>query len=568
MTSSGSELEGLVSALLCHKTAQARYIKVPHGGSLGKEGSAPDCPDMFDVADDLDQQRHAMHAEILRLLEKEEDERQARRVGIKVLPAFTQSSIQPSSSGNPGSSSSCTTWRGFAFPQAGNPQLAEESTECPGSFLSAFNETSQAKLFQRDTSSRAEKNYVFGGPQTLAAAVASLKGLAVSTRLRGGELNGDRRFAALLAALDRELRHELLRTAAGGLGSQTQQRCPGSRAADGSMSSDSKSGSSSACPVEGKAGSSSKCSSSKGSSSKGGASGSSRSSTLSPQQLCSVAHALARLSIKSSSVDGVLRSLVFLGIYKAKDFSIKECFCFLLSLSAAATSSYQPIQKALLRAFRGPLVRRFLHALAATSSTTSGNSGGTNSSPSSNSASNSNNDGSSSSCCCSDGLELARRLLLLLPLFVSLNLQASELPACLEALAYASLWPAAAAAMSPQELTAAAAVAAASPKLHGNTCFWEPLTTAAEMLGPSMPLSEIISLCRTLSQTCVNDSPCGPQVGREFGPRIQEQASLLPSSEVYEAASLAGAAANSHPRLQPLLALLKQQLQRRAENAS
>ncbi|KAL8455218.1 hypothetical protein Emag_000963 [Eimeria magna] len=516
------------------------------------------CPDMFDVADDLDQQRHAMHAEILQLLEKEENERQARRAGIKVPARSRQSSIQSSSYRNSGSSSSCLTWRGFDFPQAGIPQLTTESTEGPGSFLSAFVETLHGKLSQREASSHAGRPLVPGGPQPLAAAIASLKDLAAETRLRGDALNEDTRFAALLAALDRGLKHELLRTAVAGMGTQMQQRFLEARVGDGSMSNDSRSGFNSAGLEEGGG-----ARSSQESNSKGRASGSSRSSVLSPQQLCSVAHALARLRIKSSSVDGVLRSLVFLGIYKAKDFSVEDGFCYLLSLSAAATSTYQPIQKALLKAFRGPLTRSFLDALAATSSTTTSNNRGTNSSPSCKREDN-NDGGSSDSRRCTTGLSLARQLLLLLPLFVSLDLHASELPACLEALACTSIWPAAAAAMSPQELTAATAVAAASSELRGATSFWLFLRAAAERLGPSMPPSEVTSLCEIFSQ-----------VGRDFGAvllaaqkPLQQQAALLPSSEVYAAARLAAAAANRLPKLQPLLALLKQQLQQRAENAS
>ncbi|KAL8273683.1 hypothetical protein Esti_002395 [Eimeria stiedai] len=512
------------------------------GGPLTEAGTPPDCPDMFDVADDLDQQRHAMHEEILQLLEKEEDERQARRAGIKLPAALRQTSIQSSSYRNSRGSSSSTPWRGFHFPQAGNPRGPGETTECPGSFLSAFDETSQEELSQRQSSSRANDVSVSGGPQALSAAIAALQGLAAATRLKGDALNEDRRFAALVAALDKALRHELLRTASGGVGRKMQERCTEAHMADGSISNDTKSSFSSASAGDGR----------RGSSSKGRASGNGKRSMLSPHQLCSIAHALARLKIKTSSVDGVLRSLVFLGLYSAKHFTLGDGFCYLLSLSAAATPTYQPIQKALLTAFSSPLARSFLDALAATSSQTSSNS------------ENNSNGGSSGSSWCTAGLDLARLLLLLLPLFVSLNLQASELPACLEALACTSLWPAAAAALSPQELTAAAAVAAASSRLRGDTCFWQSLTAAAERLGPSMPPSEVIGICRVFSQ-----------VGRDFGTvllaaqkPLQQQASLLPSSEVYAAARLAAAAANRHPRLQPLLALLKQHLQQRAENAS
>ncbi|KAL8445333.1 hypothetical protein Emed_005675 [Eimeria media] len=530
-----------------------------HGGPLEKPEPSTICPDMFDVADDLDQQRHAMHAEILQHLEKEEDQRQARRLGVKT-PTATQSSIQPSTLRNLSSPSSCLSWRGLDF-----PQLTSESPESPGSFLSAFDETSHDKLSQNKESSHVKRPTVSGGPhQSLAATIASLRGLAAETRLRGDELNEDRRFAALLAALDRELRLELIRTAVEGVGSQKQQRCLESREADGSISNDSRSCLSSAGAGEGSSDSSSQGGNSKGRES---SSSSSRNSGLSPHQLCSIAHALARLRIRSSSADGVLRSLVFLGIYKAKDFSIEDAFCYLLSLSAAATSTYQPIQKALLKAFRGPLTRSFLHAFAATSSTTSSNNRGLNSSPSCSSENNNENTSSSSSSssrCCSAGLDLARQLLLLLPLFVSLDLQDSDLPACLEALASTSLWPAAVAAMGPQELHAAAAVAAASPELRGAACFWQSLTTAAERLGPSLPPSEVISLCEVFSQ-----------VGRDFGALLlaaqkplQQKASFLSSSEIYAAARFAASAANKHSKLQPLLTFLKQQLQQRAENTS
>ena len=64
------------------------------------------------------------------------------------------------------------------------------------------------------------------------------------------------------------------------------------------------------------------------------------------------------------------------------------------------------------------------------------------------------------------------------------------------------------------------------------------------------------------------------QVGEEYGglllaaaAPLQQQLSQLPSSSVYAAATLAADAVYRHPKLQPLLQLLRQQLQQRAENS-
>ncbi|KAL8430551.1 hypothetical protein Efla_000496 [Eimeria flavescens] len=556
----------------------------PRGPPAAAEGPPEDRPDMYDVADDLDLQRQAVHSEILQLLEEEEDARQARRAGSRA-PHPAACLLQTNSSSSSSNSSRRVTLssrgcRPFRFPLAGEPQSPEFPSGGPGAFLSAFDHRNpRGGLGSKEPPSVGAS----GGLPTLEAALEALEGLALGTPLRGEELQADSRFAALLHAVDLGLRHALLQRALRGPEAppaqqqQEARRC--SNSSDRAFTSNSSSSStsiSSWCV--------SKSSSSRGSSSSKHSSSSS--CALPPQQLCRVAHALARLRLRGSDADALLRSLVFLGMHAAREFSMRSAFVFLLSLSAAATNSYQPIQRPLLKAFRGPWTSQFLEALAAASSSEGPCSNATDNKKSSSCCSN-KADGSnsteqmattnsSSSKSSSSGssrtgdymgaaaaLSLPRLLLLLLPLFVSVDVLGRELAACLQAASHTAEWATALTAASPRELTAAAAAAAASPALQGDCRFWGPLAAAAERRGPSLPPLEAISLCESFTQ-----------VGIDFGalllaaqkPLLQ-QASFLPASAVCAAANLVAAACSRHPRLQQLLQLLQQQLQQRAENA-
>ena len=435
---------------------------------------------MYDVADDLDEQRDATHREILALIEQEEDRRRGERgEGRAAASAAGRCSSKALVDAVSGPARSKVV--GFDFLHSGGPVLPGYTGDDPAAFLSSFDANAREghSLGVPQLGDSPGRLFVDRGPSGILGPIRALEGLAKSTRLRGEQLREDPRFCALLWFLDLGLRGEVMRMAVGNKEVHEVQQ------------QDVKNESNSNTNSKG-------------------------SSILSVHHLLIIARSLASLRV-ASGVDGVLRSLALLGMGRASEFDLWEGPAFLLSLAAAATPSYQPIQRGLLRAFRGPWAGRFLAAVAAAS-----NNKATNSSADEATSSNSNsNDPSRSSSINTydsrdsrDRLETAdllRQLLLLLPLFVSLDALGPELPLCLETLAKGPLWAALGAALRPGEIAAAAAAAAASPLLQQDVCVWETLKAAAERLGPTLSAAEVVSFCNILSQVTEPFSTLNPK---------------------------------------------------------
>ncbi|XP_026194441.1 uncharacterized protein LOC34618221 [Cyclospora cayetanensis] len=490
---------------------------------------------MFDVADDLDSQRELMHKEILTFLEQEEDIRRAERVGS---PEAVAAAAVAKNSGSTASSPR----KAFRFPQAEDLSLPDSFPEDPVKYLSPF-ESRQTEHLTREhggfssllgapsiqlQASRLQHSQ--DGHPSVLDAIKALRGLSRATPLRGEQLGGDPRFCALISALDMGLRKEVMSLALGNrhreqkedhLAAKHRELAPGESDA-------SKRG-------------------------------------VRIDDLCAAAHSVASLRV-TSGVDGVLRSLALLGMGNASHFDLHEGTAFLLSLAAAASPSYQPIHKGLLRAFRKAWSEKFLAAVTASSEATRCSNRNTTPRGSDDSGvalgtSNRRVSGSSSELFAAGGV--SRQLLLLLPLFAAHNALGQELPRCLEALVRSPLWAPAGAAIRPGEIAAIAAAAAMSEALCRDKQFWSQLMAAGRQLGSALGVAEILSFCTTLSQV---GQDCGEILlaRREM---LQQQLCHLSSSDLYTATRLVGEGVRRHPKLQPLLSLLQQQLRQRASNS-
>ncbi|CDJ39380.1 hypothetical protein, conserved [Eimeria tenella] len=551
---------------------------------------------MYDVADDLDRQREASYNAMLALIEKEEDARQAQKAqgpaAAAAAAAFRSSSaaaaapaLSPARWGPPDPQLDCEG-------PLGPPSAAVDSAaqilslfedkskpQTPTSFSKLWGPTEAHELDpfepfegplgapegpQQFTTKRKGTPWgpqggppggppggPLGGPPggpSLSSAIRALEGLAGCRQLRGEQLREDPRFATLLSILEANLRREVSSSSSSSSedarsSNKGDTRCsgrdgPSSATRDNSSSSERNASS---------------CSSNSQPSSS-----SSSSSNVSVEDLCSIARAVARLQLQVGT-DNLLRSLVLLGMARAAEFGLFAAADFLLSLAAAATATYRPIQKTILKAFRKHWADAFLAAVAAVAAAAAARS--------------SSSSSSSSGQRAPAGADLRRVLLLLLPLFAAHDALGEEMPVCLEALVSSGLWAAAAreaaaaaaaaAALGPGELVAAAATAAAAPQLQQNREFWADIRAAAKRHAQTLNPRDAITLCSILDQ-----------VGEDYTDvllrswqLLQEQLPLLPSSSVFTAASLAAAAAAKQPKLLQLLSLLRQQLLLRAANS-